>query len=157
MYKRQLLDNINFLELIAACIPLLVWGPTCSGLKVIVLSDNTQTVSFLNRGTTKNAKALLWLKAVFYSSLKHNFRFSAVYSAGVVNVQADALSRLTESSEFGRIYLEHKNSVFPGTALDKSAFFSYPNEIVGKSIDDFAAEGLCGYFLGDPNLSVESF
>lgn len=45
-------SNINLLDLIAACLPLRIWGPTYTGSRSIILLDNTQTVAFL-RATTK--------------------------------------------------------------------------------------------------------
>lgn len=111
--------NINFLELAAACIPLLAWAPLFCGCKVVVLSDNTQTVAFLNRGTTKNLEALQWLKKVFYCSVENNFRVYAVHSPGVLNVAADALSRLTESDKFQHRFFESFKGHFPGPELPR--------------------------------------
>lgn len=73
---------INYLELLAACIPILVWAPSIEGCRIVVRSDNTQTVAFLNRGTTKNLAALKWLKYVFNCCLRYNIRVTLVYSAG---------------------------------------------------------------------------
>lgn len=42
----SLANDIIFLELVAACLPLFVLAPHFAGHKVMVLSDNTQTVSF---------------------------------------------------------------------------------------------------------------
>lgn len=61
-----------------------------------MLFDNTQTVSFLNRGLIRNPDALVWPKKLFEVSLNFNFRVAAVYSPGVLNVAADALSRTSE-------------------------------------------------------------
>ena len=76
----ELATNINFLELIAACLPLFVRALFLCGKQVTIASDHKNTVSFINRGTTKNNTALLWLKLVFYCSLKHDFCFNAVTS-----------------------------------------------------------------------------
>ena len=50
--SKSLSENINFLELVAACVAVLAWAPLLSGSQVHVISDNTATVAFLNRGTT---------------------------------------------------------------------------------------------------------
>lgn len=42
----SIMGNINFLELVAAVIPLLVWAPLLRGSFAIVQLDNTATVSF---------------------------------------------------------------------------------------------------------------
>lgn len=99
--------NFNFLELIAACIAILLLAPTLSLRKVFVLCDNTQSVAFLNRGTTKNVEALMWLKLVFSSSLRYGLRVVAVHLPGVQNVSADALSCITESATWAHIYWKH--------------------------------------------------
>lgn len=127
----SLKKNINFLELIAACLPVLVWAPVLVGQKILVLSDNTQTVAFLNRGTTKNLDALKWLKLVFDSCLKYDIRVIAAYSPGVGNVLADALSRLTESENHTVRFFQNSTASFPGPALTLSKYCSYPNGYLG--------------------------
>ena len=54
-----LLQNINFLELISACIAVLVWQSNFGGCSVVIMSDNQPTVSFFNRASTKNLEALV--------------------------------------------------------------------------------------------------
>lgn len=66
----SLQSNINYLELIAAAFPLLVWAPLFRGCDVCAETDNASTVSFFNRATTKNLEALKWLKILFYTSCK---------------------------------------------------------------------------------------
>lgn len=65
--------NINYSELIVACLPLLVWGNLSQNRTVIILSDDTSTVASLNRETTKKVAALQWLKLVLHDSVQHNF------------------------------------------------------------------------------------
>ena len=43
------------MELVAACIALLVWQSNFTNCMAIIESDNAATVSFLNRATTKTA------------------------------------------------------------------------------------------------------
>ena len=131
------LTNINFLELIAACLPLVVWAPLFSGCHVTILSDNTQTVAFIKRGTTKDLAALKWLKLVFYASLRFDFRVSAAHCPGLDNVEADALSRLSESPKHVDRFLKAFNHVFPGPILPQFSLPSYPTERSGSSLDDF--------------------
>lgn len=135
----SLRNNINFLELIAACIPLLILAPRLAGHKVIVLCDNTQSVSFLNRGTTKNLGALVWLKYLFenlfvylFVCTRYGFRIIAVHSPGAQNILADALSRLSESEIFQRRYFENSHQEFPGPPLPVSEFCSYPAQEFGS-------------------------
>ena len=128
--------NINFLELIAACLPLLAWSPLLTGCHVSVLSDNTQTVAFLKRGTTKDLVALKWLKLVFYASLQFDFRVSAAHYPGVDNIEADSLSRLSESSRHAERFLAAFHHPFPGICLPEFYFFSYPSVRSGSTLED---------------------
>ena len=133
-------SNINYLELIAACLPLLVWSPLFTSHHVRVLSDKTQTVAFLKRGTTKDLTALKWLKLVFYASLQFDFHVSAAHCPGVENVEADSLSRLSESLNHVDRFLKAFKHDFPGPPLPEVSLSSYPSERSGSSLDDF--EGL---------------
>lgn len=106
--------NISFLELVAACLPLLVWAPCFPYYIIIVLPDNTQAVFFLNRGTTKNAEVLRWLKMVFSSSIRYDFWAAAVYTRGVKNVSANALSWLHENEVQQKRFLKNYRKRIPG-------------------------------------------
>lgn len=90
----ELLNNINYLEMLAACLPLLVWDPAFHGCLVLVESDNISTVSFSKRGSCKFLPALLWLKLEFCASYQFNFVVDARHVSGKDNNFADALSRL---------------------------------------------------------------
>ena len=128
-------NNINFLELVAACLPLLVWSSLFSGCRVTILSDNTQTVAFLKRGTTKDLSSLKWLKLIFYASLHFDFHISAAHCPGLTNVEADALSRLSESSRHADRFLEAFSYTFPGPVLPKISCYSYPSAQSGSSLE----------------------
>lgn len=121
-------DEFIFLELLTAFLPLLVFAPLLSGHRFIVASDNTRTVSFLNRGTTKNLKALVRLKKLFETSVKYNFRFSAQYTSGADNLIADSMSRFIESPHHELTFLSNVRFPLPGDVLPKLGFRSYPTE-----------------------------
>lgn len=118
-------SNINFLELLAACLPLLIWGPLFSGQLIIIMSDNTQTVSFVNRGTTKNAAALKWLKYVIESSVANNFRVASAYSPAYRTCLL-ILSGVTECTDFETKFFAHFQHIFPWPQLPEWAFCSFP-------------------------------
>ena len=130
-------DNINYLELMAACLPLLIWSPLFRGCHVTVLSDNTQTVAFLRRGTTKDHSALKWLKLVFYASLQFDFRFSAAHCPGLENIEADSLSRLSESPRHTNRFFTAFEHTFPGPALPELSLCSYPSALSGPALEEF--------------------
>lgn len=134
-------ENINFLELVAACLPLIIRADKFKGHRVFIHSDNSATVAFLNRGTSKNAAALFWLKIIFYESLLHNFRFEAVHCPGETNIEADCLSRLTLGNLFVDRFLD----------LNANNFLLQPGELIlcsrslgilGKTAEEIAAERL---------------
>ena len=129
-------NNINYLELIAACLPLLVWSSLFRGSHVRSLSDNTQTVAFLKRGTTKDLSALKWLKLVFYASIQFDFHVSAAHCPGLDNVEADALSRLSESSRHADRFFHVFNHTFPGPILPQFSSCSYPSARSGSTLEE---------------------
>lgn len=88
----------------------------------IVLSDNTQTVPLLKRGTTKKLGASSWLERVFYSKNRNNFPLHAVHAAGINNVAVDALSRLTKSLNTKSGFLKFSRAVFLETPYQLESF-----------------------------------
>lgn len=61
-------------------------------------TDNTQALSFINKGTCKNPIAMSWLQEIFWLSIRHNFNLYARHLPGRYNRQADRLSRLVQSA-----------------------------------------------------------
>ena len=53
------IDNINYLEFVAACVAILVWVPGLAGGTVLIESDNSSNVSFFQRSTSKNIAAVV--------------------------------------------------------------------------------------------------
>jgi len=129
----SLANNINFLELVAACISLLVWQTNFKGCLVTVESDNTATVSFLNRATTKNTYALHWLKLVFNASVANDFRWIARHVPGLQNEQADALSRITDSQKAKQFVQNVLLPLQPRILMHRSNF-SFPSVDSGEKI-----------------------
>ena len=121
----SLVENINFIKLIAAVIAILVWAPTLTGSRVVLYIDNQSTVSFLTKCTTKNIAAIAWLKKLFYASSKHNFDVTACHISGANNVLPDALSRLVESQSHMRMFLTDFPYSLPWSDLPINSF-SYP-------------------------------
>lgn len=132
LLAESIAKNINYLELVAACLRLLVPAPLFSDFKICILSDNTQTGSFINRRTTKNLDALAWLKLVFHCSLRHNFRVLAKHSPGVDTVLADALSRITKSPNRSECFLNTFCFNFPESTLPKHFCSSYSQPRTGN-------------------------
>ena len=93
----QLQANINYLELYAALHAIRRWSPHWANCHVCLHTDNTQAMSFLNKGSCKNTTAMDWLREIFWLSAIYNFRLTPCHIKGLENVFADHLSRLTET------------------------------------------------------------
>ena len=95
--------HINYKEVLALAPAVDLWGPGWRGKTVTVHSDNQAAVGILNRGTAKNPFVMGVLRRIFWLSVRHNFRWRAVYYPGYRNIIADAASRLREPRGFVRL------------------------------------------------------
>ena len=86
--------HINFKEAFAIFLAAKRWAPLWAHHHVIVKCDNQAAVAMINKGTTANPIVMTWLRDLFWLSAIHNFRITAVYIPGVVNLRADRLSRM---------------------------------------------------------------
>jgi hypothetical protein len=91
-------DNINLLELQCVLIAALRWGHTWSGRHIRVVSDNVSTVSAVNRSTSRSELLMPVVQELFWCSVLHKFRLSAVHIPGKDNVLSDRLSRLHDTN-----------------------------------------------------------
>jgi hypothetical protein len=147
----SLANNINFLELVAACVPVLAWAPLLRGAKVTIESDNSSTVSFIKRGTTKNPEALVWLKRIFQASLEHDFHLSARHVPGVDNTCPDALSRLTLDAKYAAVFAD--NFGYSVDAQDNFSLVNFRNaEDPGAPDSTVRAHSV----IDGPNVSTHS-
>lgn len=136
-------DNINYFELISACLAILVWCQLFSGCEVIIVSDNSSTVSYLNRGTSKNLQALQWLKLVFYACCDFDFVVRAQRVPGVQNTAADALGRLTDGASFCEIFMTQMSLCDSFAILTDACFYRYLNIRSAKDAKKITAFSLC--------------
>ncbi len=98
--------NINYLELFAVLLSARHWAPRWRNRRVLVQSDNTQTVACINRGTSTNPVTTALLRELFWLSAISNFQITAQHLAGVDNVTADRLSRLADGQQLAEILAE---------------------------------------------------
>lgn len=133
----SLCNNIDLFELISALLLLLVWVALFSGSRVFIKSDNTQAVAFVNRGTTKNSEALLYLKLTLYISYAYDFYFSAVHIAGSNNILPDALSGVL----LGGQHLGRFTKLFhlPCNPLPRGFLRRYPNQQTRRMVPEIKA------------------
>lgn len=103
---------------------------------MILETDNASTVSFLNRGSAKNAEAMLWVKLLFRTSCNFDFYVTARHIAGELNVNADILSRLLISPVSGAAFENRFDSSL--RSLPEGYFFSYPCRRSSENIEELA-------------------
>jgi hypothetical protein len=88
--------HINEKEVLAAATAVALWGHRWQDHTVYIFSDNTVTVSSINKSTSKNSKVMEAIRFLFWQSVTYNFKLKAVHIPGKYNVLADKLSRLQE-------------------------------------------------------------
>ena len=88
--------HINLKELAAVVLAAQRWGHEWANKRVLVMSDNSTTVSCVNRGTSRSTLLMPYLRYMFWLSAVYNFRLTAMHVPGEDNVLADKMSRLHE-------------------------------------------------------------
>jgi hypothetical protein len=101
-------QHINVLELRTVQFAVERWGSLWSGKHIRVLSDNSATVSALNKGTSRGKELLEIIQQLFWSSVKHGFRLTASFLPGKLNIASDSISRLHDVTSA----MEAKNLLF---------------------------------------------
>ena len=127
--------HINLQETYTVLVALRRWKQELSGKWLTVRTDNTTTVSVINKGTSRNTQTMCWLREIFWLSALNNFRLTARYISTSENTVADALSRLHDPSHCNR-FLSHtyqSNSVAARVTrepdLSSNAFASLPLQV----------------------------
>ena len=97
------LGNINYLELLPVVYAARRWAESLSRKHIVVYTDNSSVVSFINKGTCRNSCAMEYLRELFWLSSTHNFHITARHLCGRDNVIADGLSRLAEEDKWDNL------------------------------------------------------
>ena len=125
-------NDINFPEFFALVVAVYLWAPLFAGKSVHFHCDNSAVVSMvIKRSITKDRADLLslarWLTQI---ALAHRFYFWITYIPGVLNIEADNLSRF-KVNPFERLY-----SCLDGAQIDKHSkpFFNF-NKNFDSSFD----------------------
>ena len=90
--------HINVLELKTVLVAVELWGPFLRGKHLIVRSDNSATVSAINKGSSKNMDMLAIVQSLFWLSVEFDFRLTSQHIPGRLNFLSDRISRLHDSS-----------------------------------------------------------
>jgi hypothetical protein len=88
--------HINVKELMSVFLAASKWAHLWSGLHIIVRSDNMSAVSAINKSTSRSVQLLPIVKELFWLTVKFNFKLSAVFLPGKLNILADHISRLDD-------------------------------------------------------------
>lgn len=88
-------SNINLKELWPVVAGIKCWGKCWSGKYVLLHTDNTQVVSMIASGRSKNAQAVCLLRKLFWICVIYKIDLRAFYINTSDNVLADKLSRLS--------------------------------------------------------------
>ena len=113
--------NIIVLEMFPIVISLSIWASELANKCVLFHTDNLGLVDVINKKTTKDNKLIVLLRELVLQCLKHNILFRAVHVPGVLNVKADALSRLqvTKFKSLGQ-GMDHEQTLVPPHLLPES-------------------------------------
>lgn len=109
LYRNWRLDtrlsasHINVKELAIIRETLVAWGQSLSGHKVQVRTDNTSTMAFINKGTSKNQQIIAIIKDIAFMCSTLDIGLEATYIPGINNCMADAISRLHEPGQIARM------------------------------------------------------
>ena len=86
--------HINFLEMKTVLLTLQAWAPRLSGKRILLRSDNTTVVQYINKqGGTVSPRLCFLTLEIWAFLLSHNMWIQAAHIAGKDNVIADDLSR----------------------------------------------------------------
>ena len=113
--------NIIVLEMFPIVVSLSIWASELANKCVLFHTDNLGLVDVINKKTTKDNKLIVLLRELVLQCLKHNILFRAVHVPGVLNVKADALSRLqvTKFKSLGQ-GMDHEQTLLPPHLLPES-------------------------------------
>ena len=86
--------NITVLEFYPIVLALHLWGVQLSNKCVVLHTDNQALVSIINRRTSRDKACMHLLRKLVLFCMRNNILFQAQHIPGLLNLQADALSRL---------------------------------------------------------------
>lgn len=86
--------HINLQETFTVLAALERWKEELRDQWITVRTDNTTTLSAINKGTSGNPLVMQWLRKIFWLSATYNFRVTSRYIPTASNTMADAISRI---------------------------------------------------------------
>ena len=89
--------HINVLELKTVEVAMKIWGPHLRGKHIIVRSDNSATVSALNKGSSRSEEMLSIVQNLFWLSVEFDFKLTSKHIPGRLNFLSDYISRMHDA------------------------------------------------------------
>lgn len=86
--------HINCKETLAVVLSIYRWAPFLANRLVYITSDNTTTVSAINKGSSKSKTVMRALRSLFWISALFNFKLKSVFVPTGQNLMVDCISRL---------------------------------------------------------------
>lgn len=91
--------HFNLQETFTALLAIERWKENLRDRWITVRTDNTTTLSAINKGTASNQLVLNWLRSLFWLSDTYNFRVPARHIRTASNTMTGALSRLHDPAQ----------------------------------------------------------
>ena len=93
-YIKKCKPSIEYLELYAVCMGVLIWAKKIANLRVIVFCDNLSVVNMINQSSSGCKNCMYLIRLMVLNSLQYNSRVFSLHVMGKKNNLADSLSRL---------------------------------------------------------------
>lgn len=97
-------EHINVKEFLCMFLAVCRWGSFWKDKRVIIYSDNSSAVAWLNKGTSRNPSAMAVCRLLFWVTASLDCSLTAKFLPGKNNIIADAASRLHELGKFNELY-----------------------------------------------------
>ena len=86
--------SINFLELYALTVGVLLWIKDFKNRKIIIFCDNKSVISMVNKTTSSCKHCMVLIRMLVMHGLKYNVKLKVKYVKSQENTYADHLSRM---------------------------------------------------------------
>ena len=86
--------SINYLELYAVTIAIVLWLHKYRNKRIILFCDNMSVVHMINSNTSKCKNCMVLMRIIVLQGLIHNVKINAKYVSSKNNYYSDMLSRL---------------------------------------------------------------
>ena len=93
LFQGSTVPNIALLQLLVLVIAVAIWSSQLAGKAIVLRSDNSATVAYINTMKTEIPVAQSLLKHLAIDCLHFRIYFKALHVRGVNNIFSDLLSR----------------------------------------------------------------